>query len=102
MFLKPKEGGYTLAVRVLPNARRTGIAGVWNGAAVKIALSAPAVDGKANEALTAFLAEALDVRKSAITLLFGQTGRDKRLFIQGPLSPDVVSAFEGAVVSPRK
>lgn len=72
----------TLAVRVCPNAHRAGVEGLWNGTHLKIALTAPPVDGKANEALIACLADLLSVRKSAITLVSGQTGRVKRLAIQ--------------------
>ena len=68
-----------LSVRVSPNAKRSGIEGVWNGTHLKIALSAPPVDGKANEALIDFLADLCGIRKSAITLLSGQTGRLKRV-----------------------
>ena len=68
-----------LSVRVSPNAKRSGIEGVWNGTHLKIALSAPPVDGKANEALIDFLADLCGIRKSAIALLSGQTGRLKRV-----------------------
>lgn len=71
-----------LAVRVCPNAHRAGVEGLWNGSHLKIALTAPPVDGKANEALITCLADLLSVRKSAITLVSGQTGRVKRLAIQ--------------------
>jgi len=82
----------TLAVRVCPNAHRAGVEGVWNGTHLKIALTAPPVDGKANEALIACLADLLSVRKSAITLLSGQTGRVKRLMIQFPDSATAAQA----------
>lgn len=72
----------TLAVRVCPNAHRAGVEGLWNGSHLKIALTAPPVDGKANEVLITCLADLLSVRKSAITLVSGQTGRVKRLVIQ--------------------
>jgi len=67
-----------LTVRVSPNARRSGFNGVFNNA-VRIALCAPPVDGKANESLIDFLSDYFDIRKSAINILSGETNRMKRL-----------------------
>lgn len=72
-----------LAVRVLPGARRAGIEGLWNGTHLKIALHAPASEGRANEALIDFLADYCHVRKSAITILSGHAARTKRVQIEG-------------------
>ncbi|MDR1162753.1 MAG: DUF167 domain-containing protein [Candidatus Accumulibacter sp.] len=73
----------TLTLHVQPGAKRTEIAGLYGGA-LKVRLAAPPVDGKANDALIAFLAERLGVSKSAILLKSGQTSRDKRLEIAAP------------------
>ena len=73
-----------LTVRVNPNARRSGFEGLWNQTHLKIALTAPPVDGKANEALSEFLSDFFDLRKSAITLVSGQTGRIKKLELSFP------------------
>lgn len=78
-YLTQRQNCLTLSVRVAPNAKRSGIEGVWNGTHLKIALTAPPVDGKANEALISFLADYCDIRKSAVTLLTGQTGRIKTI-----------------------
>ena len=67
-----------LTVRVSPNARRSGFDGLFNNA-LRVALQAPPVDGKANEALIEFLSDFFDVRKSAITILSGETSRMKRI-----------------------
>ena len=69
----------TLAVRVNPNARRSGFEGLWNQTHLKVALTAPPVDGKANEALIEFLSDFFALRKSAIAILSGQTGRIKKI-----------------------
>ncbi len=53
------------------------------GDAVKIRLKAPPVDGRANKALIAFLAKALNVGRSQVTLIGGQTSRMKRLRVDG-------------------
>ena len=62
-IISVKENGISLSVRVLPGAKRSAFDGVWNDSHIKIALQAPAVDGKANEALIDFLSENLKVRK---------------------------------------
>ena len=65
-----------IACRVQPRASKQGIRGM-HGPAVKISLNTPPVDGKANAALCAFLADLLDLSKSSVTLHSGQTSRDK-------------------------
>ncbi len=72
-----------IQIRVLPNAKRTAWAGVWNGTHYKIALRAPAVDGKANEALIEFLSEHLNLPKRAFRLVSGQTNRCKVIEVDG-------------------
>jgi len=66
------EGGVTFAVRVVPRASRNEIVGV-QGDALKVRLTAPSVEGKANEALVAFLAQRLGVRKSQVEIVAGGT-----------------------------
>jgi uncharacterized protein (TIGR00251 family) len=74
--------GWVLAVRAQPGARRTGVQGEQNGA-LKVAVSAPPEDGRANKALVEALSKALGVRRSQVELLSGATGRDKRFLIRG-------------------
>ena len=69
---------YTLIkIRVSPNAKRSGFEGLWNGTHLKLALRAPAVDGKANEAVIDFLSDFFHVKKSQIQIISGQTNRCK-------------------------
>mgnify|MGYP000873088909 FL=1 len=75
--------GAALAVRVTPKASRNKILGILDDGTVKISLTAPLVDGQANEALVKFLAEVLDVPKSNIEVVAGATGRDKLVSIVG-------------------
>jgi uncharacterized protein (TIGR00251 family) len=82
-WLKAVEGGVELTLRIVPRASKDAVAGAL-GEALKIRLRAPPVDGKANAALRAFLAEALDVPERAVTLLSGETGRLKRVRVAGP------------------
>jgi len=91
-----------LRVQVQPRARRNEFAG-RHGEAFKIRLTAPPVDGQANAALVAFLAEAFDVPRHQVALLHGQTGRHKLLGITAParipeaLSPTVRPAADGNI-----
>lgn len=79
-----------LVLRVQPGARRTEVVGT-HGEALKIRLAAPPVDGKANEALIGFLAEAFGVPVRNVSLLTGQTNRNKRVRVDAPrLRPDTL------------
>ena len=72
------ENGVTFAVRVVPRASRNEIAGV-HGDALKVRLTAPPVEGRANKALIAFLAKLLSVRKSQVEIVAGGTSRRKMI-----------------------
>ncbi len=76
----------TLRLRVVPNAKRSEVVGA-HGEALKVKVQAPAVDGKANEALLAFLAEKLGVARRDVTLVAGEKSRDKTAAIEG-LDPE--------------
>ncbi len=69
--------GSALAVRVTPRASRNQIVEVMSDGTIKIHIAAPPVDGEANEKLVSFLAEILNIPKSRIEIVAGQTGRDK-------------------------
>lgn len=71
-----------LRVRVQPRASREEVVG-WNGSTLRIRVSAPPVDGAANQAVRALLARSLRVPLSAVTLVTGARGRDKLIRIQG-------------------
>lgn len=77
-----------LAIRVQPRAKRTEVAGERAGAVV-IRVSAPPVDGKANEAVCKLIADRLNVPKSAVAIVRGESSRDKLVRIEG-LSADEV------------
>jgi hypothetical protein len=68
------------AVRVRPGARKDAVGGCWagpGGPALIVAVAAPAVDGKANEAVRRALAVALGIRRQDVTISSGERGRDK-------------------------
>ena len=70
------------AVHVQPRAKRTEVTGM-HGAAVKIRLAAPPVDGAANEALRRFLAERLCVPRASVHVVAGLSSRDKLVEVDG-------------------
>lgn len=86
---KEVPGAVELLVLVQPRASRTKVVGEHDGR-IKIALAAPPVDGEANAALIEFLSDTLDVRKSDVTLLDGDTGRRKRLSVRGVAPAEVM------------
>lgn len=89
-WLEPVEGGVRLRVKVQPRASRTGVAGVV-GDRLKLRVAAPPVDGAANAALGKWLAKLLGVRRAAVQVASGQTGRDKSLVVEGVVVADVVA-----------
>jgi uncharacterized protein (TIGR00251 family) len=91
-FAKDVADGCTLAVRVHPGARKNCVTGV-HADAVKIALTAPPVDGKANEALIAFLADTLHLTRARVALVAGVTSRAKIVRITGKSAVDVTAAL---------
>lgn len=75
-------------VRLQPRSRRDEVVGERDGALV-VRVKAPPVDGKANDALVAFLAKRAQVPKRAVTLLHGHTSRDKLVRIEGRSEAEV-------------
>lgn len=71
------KSGAAITVRVTPRARNNEIVEVLSDLTVKIRLTAPPVEGKANKALIEFLSDVLDMPKSKIEIVAGETGRDK-------------------------
>lgn len=71
------KSGAAITVRVTPRARSNEIVEVLSDLTVKIRLTAPPVEGKANKALINFLSDILDLPKSRIEIVAGETGRDK-------------------------
>jgi len=81
-FARPTQGGVLLSVWLQPGAAHSEVAGV-QGEALRLRIAAPPVDGRANEAARAFLADRLGVPRSAIVLTRGATSRHKLFFVQG-------------------
>jgi hypothetical protein len=71
-----------LAIKAIPNAPRNAVAG-WLGDALKVKVHAPALEGRANDELCAFIAETLALPKRAVTVCLGDKSRQKLLQIDG-------------------
>jgi uncharacterized protein (TIGR00251 family) len=74
--------GATFAVRIHPRARKNAITGEL-GEALKLSLTAPPVEGKANAACIEFFANLLKVPRSSVTIAAGQTSRNKLIAVAG-------------------
>lgn len=72
----------TLAIKAIPNAPRTEIVG-WLGDALKVKVHAPPIEGRANDALCKYLADHLGLPRRAVTVLRGDTSRQKLVRIEG-------------------
>lgn len=80
IVLRTTDGGVVLPVRAQPKASRNAVCG-FVGGRLKVAVTAPPDKGKANEAIVKVVAEALGVPKSRVSLLRGETSRDKELLV---------------------
>lgn len=90
IWLRESGDGVVLSLHIQPGAKKSEISGI-HGDALKIRLAAPPVDGRANEALLAFLADMLGVPKSRVQLVSGQTSRSKRVAVSGLTPADIES-----------
>jgi hypothetical protein len=82
VVINQNDQGVTFAVRVHPRAKKNGITGEI-GDAVKVALTAPPVEGRANEACVEFFAKLLKVPRSSVTIASGQSSRNKVIRVAG-------------------
>jgi uncharacterized protein (TIGR00251 family) len=80
--LKESPAGITFAVKVHPRAKKNAITGEV-GDALKVAITAPPVDGKANSACIEFFAKLLNLPRSSVTIAAGQTSRNKVIRVSG-------------------
>ncbi len=83
------KSGSALAVRITPRASRNEIHEILDDGTVKIRITAAPVDGQANAALIEFLSSVLNVPKSRLEIVAGQTGKDKIIAVEGMSSKDV-------------
>jgi len=98
--IQERDGAVTFSVRVQPRASRNQIDGEWAGepgqpAALKVRLTAPPVDDRANQALCRLLADELGVAASAVRIVSGERGRTKRVEVRGVTAQQVQALVEG-------
>ena len=91
--IRQAEDGLLLEVQVVPRASRERI-GPLVGDRIKIQLTAPPVDGAANEALVALLARALAVPRRQVSIVRGERGRKKTVHIAGARSDALLALLE--------
>jgi uncharacterized protein (TIGR00251 family) len=85
-MLRAVAEGVTLAVRAQPGAKKAAIVGAYgDGAAaqLKIAVKSPPIEGRANAALIAFLAETFGISKNAVEIVSGELARSKVFLLRG-------------------
>ncbi len=82
----------TLAIKAIPNAPRSAVVG-WLGDALKVKVHAPALEGRANEELCAFLADELNLSKRSVTLMQGDKSRQKLVRIEGLTLAQIKARF---------
>jgi uncharacterized protein len=88
--VKERAGTVSFRVRVQPSASRDAVGGEWEGA-LKVRLTAPPVDSRANEALCRLLARHLNVPTGAVRLLSGERSRTKRVEVDGVTAAQVLA-----------
>ncbi|HEX9466741.1 MAG TPA: DUF167 family protein [Alphaproteobacteria bacterium] len=82
-YVVPVRDGVIVNIKVIPRARRNSIEPPGTDDALRVRVTAPPDDGKANAALIALLAEAWDVPRSTLTIAAGTTSRRKRIHVRG-------------------
>ncbi len=92
--IKDTASGATFAVKIHPRAKKNAITGEV-GDALKLALTAPPVEGRANEACVEFLADFLRVPRSSVTIAAGQSSRNKLIRVAGLSAADVQARLQG-------
>lgn len=96
----PHTRGAVLPVRARPGARRDAIVDE-HGGALRVAVSAPPEDGKANDAIVRLLAEAFNRRRSTVHLIAGQTSRTKKILFE-EITAGELSALLAALLAAKQ
>ncbi len=98
-MIRQAKDGVTIAVRAQPGAKKTAIVGVYGeGAAaqLKIAVQAPPIEGRANEALVHFLAATFDIPRARVELVAGELSRSKVFLLRGVTEEQATTVLESA------
>lgn len=86
--------GVQFSLKIQPRAAKNEISGL-QGEALKVRLTAPPVDGEANEACIRFLAQWLGVAKNAVEIITGHTGRNKIILVRGISKDELLKKVSG-------
>ncbi|MGC9198143.1 MAG: DUF167 domain-containing protein [Acidobacteriaceae bacterium] len=100
LTIHPTEHGCIFSVKVHPGARRDAVTGIQGGS-LKISLTAPPTDGRANARLIAFLADIFDIPRSRIQLLTGAGSRSKTLQVELAEPGRVLAALHATLAKHR-
>jgi uncharacterized protein (TIGR00251 family) len=92
LYIREAQKGVVFKVRVQPRSSKNQIAGLFDDA-LKIRLTAPPVEGEANEACCAFLAKVLEVPRSQVKIAAGQSSRNKMVSVEGVSREQVLKAL---------
>jgi uncharacterized protein len=92
--IEESGGGVTFAVKIHPRAKKNAITGEL-GDALKLSLTAPPIDGKANDACIEFFGKLLKVPRSSVTIASGQSGRRKVIRVNGLSAEDAERLLKG-------
>jgi len=90
--------GSAIAVRITPRASKNEITGVLEDGTIKIRLTAPPVDGKANQTLIEYLSKVLGCAKKDLEIIAGETGRNKLITITNMDSEEVNRRIMASIV----
>ena len=90
--------GVSFSIKVHPRARKNAITGTV-GDALKLALTAPPVEGKANQAVIEFFADLFQIPRSSVTIASGETSRNKVVRVSGISRAAVEQRLNGAIIS---
>ena len=99
MVSHPTRGTVRFEVRLTPRGSRNLVDGVAEDGSLRVRVTAPPVDGAANRSLIRLLADALGVPPSAVTIESGETGRRKRVAVEGVGLVEVIDRWPGLNVT---
>jgi uncharacterized protein len=98
--VRDTASGATFSVRVQPRAKKNAITGVM-GDALKLSLTAPPVEGRANEAVIEFFAKLLNVSRSSVTIAAGESSRNKVIRVAGISADSLRAQLQTGIQSDR-
>jgi len=93
VFIKEKGSGIMLHIHVIPKSARNEIVGIHDDA-LKLKISAPQIEGRANAECIRFISDILSIRKNQISILSGHKSKKKNLMVEGMSVQQAISIFK--------